>query len=346
MKYDAFDSIADAAPMLCDDSLGAELGALVEKAKTYRVALTTAGILMFVSSIANIHYFVAGMPERRGCMSVALWTFWISTAIAPTFRIRLKHLNKRIRLLVGESMTKEELGKVFEVASFDPGGAIKDIKCHFARLPFNYDRFSGSCHVVGTHRGVQFEFSNIDLTIVHDAGKRKERETSVFRGQWLIVTLAKTAKSRVVVSSLYSDSNNTVSASGYNGKVFVNMENEAFNVRFIVIADDTITAFYVLTPAIIEYIIEVDQMVDARTHFCFESNHLHIFLGTRYESFQAGKDAYNIPALRTRIQSEARSLADFLDMLMRNDRLFRHEQWRVWFCVSHARLEPPSHFTI
>ena len=349
MKHDAQKPAADAAPKRCDDDLGDELGALAENVRKTRIALKVAGISSLAALIVLIVYIVTGLPLLADYLSLSLYMIMISGTITSICWIKIGVHNQKIRELADDAITSEELGKVFEVTSFSPIGSINELRCHPARLPVSWDKICGSSYVVGKHRGVQFEFCNVDLIILKDMG-RLEREMRLvwvirvtlsflymtfsrrmkfeeiqFRGQWLIVTLAKTAKSRVVVSTMYGTSNNALLPGGdYRGK-YIKTENAAFNERFAVIADDTLAAFHVLTPSMIDYIFEVDQMVGAQTHFCFDSNRLHIFLGTWHESFHAGEDAKDILALRTRIQSEVRSLADFLDMLIRNDELFSRE---------------------
>ena len=336
-----------AAPLICDDSLSVRVNSMTKKFnRNLMVSIITLAILVAVILMFRL-YFEAMSVGMMGLGVVIGGICLVAGAITGT---AAHWYHKEINRLAGPAITREELGNVFEVGLFHPDDYINELKCRAARMRLDWDRMTGSGYFSGTYQGVGFEFSNIRLIRVNmsvdlitylierdessdiiTSPKRVDKpsdlkgEKTIFLGPWLIVNLAVPVQSPVVISARSEVASRLITAltpGATSGMEDIKTENAAFNQKFMVKAFDIQTAFYVLTPPVIEYIMEVDKMVGGYKHFCFERNYMHVVLDTGYESFLIRNEATDIPALRARIQNEVRSLAGFMDMLFLNDRLF------------------------
>ena len=308
------------ASEISDETLSGELTALMGRTKKFKVGIVVTTIITMIITamcITSENYdYYEPIIQLVG---------FIATVAVGFCATNIKMINAKLRKLAGRTVIGGELEKVFRVISFCPNDAIKELLCHAARMRFRWDRREGSNYIYGEYRGVVFEFSNIELISVKNMGEKNEQESCVFKGQWLIVNLAREVRFRVIISSRAFGTNIPAARNGERQSVDIKTENAAFNERFVISAGDAQTAFYVLTPSVMDYIMAVDQLIGgAPIHFCFYGQQVHIVLGSRYESFVVGKDARDVPAFRARIQSEVRSLANFMDKLLQNEILFRH----------------------
>jgi len=306
-----------AAQEICDDSLGAELGAMAKKLKKNKMVSLVAGS---VTVAAAAMFCLDSLEISAGLLWLCIVIAGIGFVVSIICAANMNWYSKEIKRRAGYAVTMDELGKVFELTLFHPNDYINELKCRAARMRIDWDKMTGCGYISGKYQGIEFEFSNVELIIVNES-KKSGADKTIFVGPWLIVNLAVPVQSPVIVSTR---SVGTSTPGATRGMADVKTENAAFNQKFVIKAFDMLTAFYVLTPTVIECIMEVDRMVSGYKHFSFERNHMHVVLGTGYVSFQVLNDANNIPALRERIQNEIRSLAVFMDMLFLNDRLFEH----------------------
>jgi hypothetical protein len=170
-------------------------------------------------------------------------------------------------------------------------------------------------------------FSDIHLEDVTTDSDGDEHRETVFKGQWLICGLGKKLPATVrireklerqgVAKRLFGDR--------ANEKSDIVTDNAAFNQQFQIQTDDPHTAFYVLTPHFMEFIVAADMQAHARTYLCFSDDSVQIAIHNGYDSFEIGKNSAeikDIPVLRQRIQREIGYITSILDELFKNEYLF------------------------
>lgn len=106
----------------------------------------------------------------------------------------------------------------------------------------------------------------------------------------------------------------------------VEMENPAFNDRFLVTAADAQEAYYLLTPHMMEYILTAAGKAGGEVYMAFlRGGRLHIAVKTGRDFFELGKSQANADGLRQKFLGELRWFTDIIDALRLEDSLYRKE---------------------
>ena len=66
----------------------------------------------------------------------------------------------------------------------------------------------------------------------------------------------------------------------------VKVENENFNNTFVIRSQNELNTYYILTPHLMEKMLQVSSGIGRRMMFCFIANQLHIAIYTGTDSFE------------------------------------------------------------
>ena len=235
-----------------------------------------------------------------------------------------KHTEAQKKLL-GESVVSGVLEQVFENVEYDtfrciPSKLVEDAGMVF---PFEYDSIQGSDHIKGVYKGLNVELSDIELyhvesTYNEERGDWEEKKEKCFQGQWLVCDFGKELSGEVRLSE------NAKKLRRQHRSDSVEMENPAFNDRFLVTAASAQEAYYLLTPHMMEYILSAAGRSGGEVYMAFlRGGKLHIAVQTGRDFFELGKSAANIERLRQKFLGELRWFTGILDELRLADTLYR-----------------------
>jgi hypothetical protein len=146
-------------------------------------------------------------------------------------------------------------------------------------------------------------------------GNESRNDVTVFKGQWLIINLNKEVKPPLFVSELKV---RVFKKSQAN----VQTENEEFNKKFNIKTDDESTAFNILTPRFMEFILTAEEIIKGKKHLCFKGSQVFIVIETGKDSLEPGREAKDVMQLRARIQDEMAYIKSIIDELLLNKHLF------------------------
>jgi hypothetical protein len=240
------------------------------------------------------------------------------------------------------------LSEIFEDVEYNAKRCIDIQTMRDAELIDGWDRFTessafdttldftGSDYFKGKYKGCEVECCDFGVTKItkktetDSDGKvteRKEYEL-LFKGQWMICKLRKPVPHKVRIREAADRA--TLSPlrlfAGDQSRVKkgdVETENAAFNAKFQILGDGH-SAFLILTPHFMEFVLSADSKADGRTMLCFWDDRVHIAIFNRRDLFEVKrkKEQKNIPALKERLKGELKYLTDILDELFQNDNLF------------------------
>jgi hypothetical protein len=194
----------------------------------------------------------------------------------------------------------------------------------FKRINFDYS-FVGGDMVSGTRNGTRFVFSDARLYT-----STKDHTITYFKGQWLICETARALTGQVRVAERKKRRLNEKDVDNHAiPGVPVDMQNTAFNEKYLVMADDPAEAFLVLTPQFMEHIIAMDEEADARTFFWFEGRNAHCGMFNYRNLFSLSNymneeqpTVEGVAKIRERFRSEAKWIAEVIDEFLKNKSLF------------------------
>ncbi len=228
--------------------------------------------------------------------------------------IRKKYADE-VKRLISENLVRSALGSVFEDVQYDAFGHIPDsvVENTNMNFPFDFDEISGSDYVRATYQGLNVEMSDLTLvnvtTRVDSDGHIHHDRTTVFRGMWRICDFGKELAADLIISERTAIGKKL----GLGG---VKTENEAFNKQFHIESGDEHTVFYVLTPHMMEYIVQMDAKGAGDTYMHYtRQGKVHIAINSKRDSFEIGHGKPDVAALREKFLSEIRYVTDLIDEL-------------------------------
>ena len=104
----------------------------------------------------------------------------------------------------------------------------------------------------------------------------------------------------------------------------IRMENEQFNEKFVVTADDPEEAFYVLTPHMMEYILSLEKKNKGILYMSFlRDGKFHIAINSGEDFFELGKKKPEYETLRQIFLDQLRWYTDIIDVLRLEPNLYK-----------------------
>ena len=185
-------------------------------------------------------------------------------------------------------------------------------------LPQPYDKISGSDFINGEYKGLLLKMSDIDLTRRVSTGDDEETDERVFDGQWLMCDFGKALSGEVHVSQITKSMPDSIK------RQRIRMENEQFNEKFVVTADDPEEAFYVLTPHMMEYILSLEKKNKGIIYMSFlRDGKFHIAVNSGEDFFELGKKKPDYETLRQIFLDQLRWYTDIIDVLRLEPNLYK-----------------------
>ena len=286
---------------------------LESQLKSLRVKATITMILTYaaVMGIIIMWFFMDNLVLGLVFLVIAMVFAYFSSKSSST-------LKKLLSDNIISSVLKEALGDSVE---YNPWGKLNPGSMAF---PFDYNKVEGSDHIKAVYNGLNIELGDIELineveTIDADGNTEKNSSTN-FKGQWLICDFGKELSGEVRLSA------NDKKLRKQHKNDSVEMENETFNNRFLVTANDAQEAYYILTPHMMEYILTMADKSGGEVYMSFQRDgKLHVAVKTGRDFFELGKSNAHVEGLRQKFLGELRWFTDMVDTLRVEDTLYKKE---------------------
>lgn len=286
---------------------------LESQLKSLRVKATITMLLTYAAVVGIIimWFFMDNLVLGLVFLVIAMVFAYFSSKSSST-------LKKLLSDNIISSVLKEALGDSVE---YNPWGKLNPGSMAF---PFDYNKVEGSDHIKAVYNGLNIELSDIELiyeaeTVDADGNTEKNSITN-FKGQWLICDFGKELSGEVRLSA------NDKKLRKQHKNDSVEMENETFNNRFLVTANDAQEAYYILTPHMMEYILTMADKSGGEVYMSFQRDgKLHVAVKTGRDFFELGKSNANVEGLRQKFLGELRWFTDMVDTLRVEDTLYKKE---------------------
>jgi len=235
------------------------------------------------------------------------------------FGILTNRISKQIKDEICTPIMQSVLADVFERSEYSSRERLPDylLELEEMQFPFDVDRIEGSDYIHATYQGLNVEMSDIRLVDRRSSGKNTSYVT-VFEGLWLICDFGKPIAADLLLRErqtrvfrfadkwFHSDDN-------------IETENEAFNEKFVIRSRDQHGAFYVLTPHMMERILQADAMGAGDTYIRFmKTGKVHIAINSGRDAFEYNASE-SIEQMKHRFASEIRYATDLIDILRLSD---------------------------
>ena len=232
-----------------------------------------------------------------------------------------------------QSVVKDALCEIFtDVSFYENEGINKDI-IRNTQMMTTGDRFSSNDLVMGRYKSIPFMQSDVHIEDRHTDSDGDTTYTTIFRGRWMIFEFNKNFSCDLqVVSRGFSGNMRKGGIFSFFGSKDspkmskVELENTEFNKIFNVFAQSQQEAFYILTPHIMQSLIELYNNSKAPLMLLFVNGQLHV-------ASQTGKDAFepsifrkvNLEYDRQRIIGDIAVITSFADALRLENTIYKKE---------------------
>ena len=286
---------------------------LESKLKSLRVKATITKLLTYCAAVVMIimWFFKENLVMGLVFLVIALVFGYLSSKNSST-------LKKLLSDNVISGVLKEALGDTVE---YNPWGRVEP---GYMVFPFSYNKALGSDHIKANYKGLNIELSDIELINEEDytdeEGNTQHSSTTCFKGQWLICDFGKELSGEVRLSA------NDKKLLKQHKNDSVELENEAFNNRFLVTAQNAQEAFYILTPHMMEYILTMADKSGGDVYMSFlRDGKMQVAVKTGRDFFELGKSNADLEELRRKFLGELSWFTDIVDTLRVEDTLYKKE---------------------
>jgi len=202
--------------------------------------------------------------------------------------------------LFKENIVKASLEGVFAEICYDPDKGISAEEVELSELVELKDEFVSNDLIVAKYGKVNFKQADIVISdkskIVGTDGIPSEVTTTCFTGRFLVFDFLKHAAAPVKVmgKNFNPEGGNQGLLSTLKSKFAINkneqqvfMEAEVFNDNFNAFCSDPETAFYILTPRIVEAISMLSNQYQGKIAICFRDKKMFVAIISKKDSLEA-----------------------------------------------------------
>ena len=209
--------------------------------------------------------------------------------------------------------------------SYKMGALFQEKEVRASEIFDGFDRFRADDLVCANAGGVDFMFCDIRLEKEIGTGIPfifKNNYATFFEGPFFVANFNKKIRSDVFVFS-----NTTLPPSELRHKLLggreIPIDNADFNQNFTIYANDAMTVMYVLTPALMEKILYLKQLVKSNISLSFKQNKIYIAIARGADSFEPSLDQ---PILNARI---AKNIKADLDAMLQIVKILKLNE-KIW----------------
>lgn len=237
----------------------------------------------------------------------------IGAAIALLGEAIQSKKNSAVQKQLHDTVVQDALHAVFADATLDVSRHITAAKVKESGIPLPaYSYVGGSEYMEATYKGLDVELSSVNLTELEEyeheeTGMRERTERTVYSGQWLVCNLGTEAPVSL-----------TIWPRGKLDKLLrlatIKTEDENFNQRFNLSADNPTTALAFLNPARMEQFLALADTAGGGLSVSLHGDTLYLAVQSGHGFFHSGKGHEDAAALRQRFIRELRWYTDMLDV--------------------------------
>jgi hypothetical protein len=222
------------------------------------------------------------------------------------------NVSAKIKNVISSEIVDGVVKEALDDAAYVAGGHLSDelISESYMVFPFTYDKTGGDDAVVGEYKGLRLKMSDVVLScrVETDDGTENQK---VFEGQWLVCDLGRELPGKVQLSQITKG----MAKSIVNQRILT--ENEPFDSKFVVTANNPEEAFRILTPQLMDYCLALADRNKGGVYLSFlRDGKVHVAVNSGAEFFEFGKNKGEPEKLRQMFQEQLHWYTDIVDGLL------------------------------
>lgn len=222
---------------------------------------------------------------------------------------------------------ERNLRAVFSDLSYSHEAGLPSSSLHQTGMINTGDRYSSNDLTHGKYQNVNFTQADVHIENQYTDSDGHTHYTTIFKGRFMIFEFPKKFTCRLGVfgrqfRACYKPAND---ASSHRKIEKITTESNEFNKTFRVYSEDGFEAFYILDPAFMVKLMDINERYQGRVIFCFVNNQLVIGIHDGKDSFEPPKLSRPIDetAENAKIHADIKMLTDLVDQLSLSSKAFK-----------------------
>ncbi|MBR4813727.1 MAG: DUF3137 domain-containing protein [Lachnospiraceae bacterium] len=251
-----------------------DLGNRIKRRDRISLLVGLAGVVVTILLYGTV-YFPLGIVICIGAL--------ISMVITST------RLGKRYRELYKQTMIDRVAGEYFTQYEYLPDkGFAKDYLRNFGIMSFGSD-YNSEDMLKGVYNGVPFTRADVYIADTTTDSEGNSSTTVYFRGQWLEIVPNKAFDTDLQIIQKgfgFSNRKKSIFTRKQERRHVLETEDMEFNKRFQCLCQNDSEAFYLLTPALMQAIIHLSEILPYKMMIAYVNDSLQVLVDTHRDSME------------------------------------------------------------
>ncbi|NMA05973.1 MAG: DUF3137 domain-containing protein [Acholeplasmataceae bacterium] len=266
-----------------------------EKRRTVR----PYGIMTIVGVVLVVLGFVLFISIEFAPIAFILFIGGGTLTVIGSLRSK-KALDKIKDVVINAIMKEKGIEGIYQAKNYFSQEVIKG-----TGMIGSYNRYNGSDYTKFDYKGLTIEYCRLDIYMVTSNGKSSS-STPVYVGPWIIINLPRNLNQRIKIfeKQFFSKGVNN------SGLTEVKTESVTFNDKFASWTTDEHTFFYVMTPKMMENLLQHEANHQGRTLFCLLNNKIHLGMHGKKEK------KFKIPLIEDINKEHLKAISNDFDAIL------------------------------
>ena len=240
--------------------------------------LTVISIITFVISFLTIFLSIA-YTDNYFLITLGFLILIFGFVLMSISMSRFSKLKKEFKI----SFLKKAFEERYPGCTYIPDKGLNEDFAVKSRIIPKSDRYSSNDLIFGEYDGVSFTSADIHVEERHTTTDSKGHTTTtyvtIFKGRFFNFSFNKNFKATTVVN----EKGMRVNISRLSK---IELENPDFNKKFKIHCEDEHTAFYILTPQLMDRMLEIESSNKGKCAFSFIDSNLNYCLNNNIDTFE------------------------------------------------------------
>lgn len=281
---------------------------------------------------------VLGIVWGVGLVGIVASAFLIPETIVPLFFVaflfggmgylilsvipKAKEAEKELKTLYKDTFLNGMFNEFFENARYMGTFGFTQHKVREFELHDLGESFESEDHLMGDYKGVHFEQADVHSWTYYPKREHDSTETYFYGRMFIFDLPVHSIQSVKVFNKLVLDVNTGDHRIRGSEQNRVEMESVQFNNAFSIYSEDAHDAFYVLTPPMMDRLMEIyERYCKIGNHalhnisFHFKGSKLYFTMECDNKAFDAGKFPISYPDEKKKLESDIQVIIDLIEAL-------------------------------
>lgn len=281
------------------------------EAKRHQLSLKVGRFFLFVVIGILLFIFLAMLTQSSMLLIPTLILLLIAVAVYyGAFNPEIKQYKYEVKQVLVNAVLSES----FSDLTYSPNGLAQE-RFDAAELFNHYTNYTSNDLIRGRYQGRAFICSDVYINEVRSTGKTTT-VVDIFKGHFFILDIARQTSSLTQVYPKVFFGNDNHSGGFFDDTPKtekIHLESVEFNREFVVYCEDGQEAFYLLTPKVMQILLDLKKRLDLSVSFY--DNKIYVAIADRYDPFEISLHDKIDESLLSKLHRDSVALSEILSMI-------------------------------